>query len=214
LTNSIRFRTLDDSTRGIHHHITEDDKCLYLIEKTSGRDYSFSKANQLISNLKKKPSTSNSYEVTHKANAIRSSANAFRAALNEKWLDIATMVPVPGSKIIGHPDYDDRMGRVCRLIRDNVDVRDLVKQTKSMNASHERNSGDRITLEELLESYEIDENLTNPPPKQIGIFDDVLTAGTHYKAMHTILRARFPDIIITGIFIARRIFPDDEILDF
>lgn len=49
--------------------------------------------------------------------------------------------------------------------------------------------------------------VSQPPPRAIGIFDDVLTAGTHFRAMDTILRARFPNVPITGIFLARRVLP-------
>jgi hypothetical protein len=42
----------------------------------------------------------------------------------------------------------------------------------------------------------------------IGVFDDVLTVGRHYRAMHTVLSQRFPGVPITGIFIARTIHPN------
>jgi hypothetical protein len=58
--------------------------------------------------------------------------------------------------------------------------------------------------------YKIDESLAVPPPRQIGVFDDVLTAGTHFRAMKAILERRFPETRITGIFVARRIFPDPD----
>lgn len=86
------------------------------------------------------------------------------------------------------------------------DVRRLVRQSTSTAASHE-SSGDRVTVGELLELYSIDETLTAPPPKQIGIVDDMLTAGVHYRAMHEMLSGRFPGVPISGLFIARRIFP-------
>jgi hypothetical protein len=35
----------------------------------------------------------------------------------------------------------------------------------------------------------------------------VLTAGTHFVAMRTMLRDRFPQAPIFGFFIARRVFP-------
>jgi adenine/guanine phosphoribosyltransferase-like PRPP-binding protein len=81
----------------------------------------------------------------------------------------------------------------------------LVVQTTSTDAAHESN--DRPSVEELLEIYEIAEDLTQPAPRRIAIVDDVLTAGTHYRAMHTILSQRFPGIPIVGMFVARRIFP-------
>lgn len=117
------------------------------------------------------------------------------------------MVPVPCSKAFGHPDYDDRIERICTGIP-GADVRKLVRQTASTAASHEVQDGNRLTVSDLLEVYEIDESCANPPPSSIAIVDDVLTAGTHYRAMHTILSGRFPKAKIYGIFIARRVFPD------
>ena len=52
---------------------------------------------------------------------------------------------------------------------------------------------------------------TRPFPREIGIVDDVLTAGTHYRAMHDTLRERFPQVPIIGIFIARRVFPEPDL---
>ena len=85
----------------------------------------------------------------------------------------------------------------------------MVNQRASTNASHEVGPGDRVTLEELLDVYEIDETIVEPAPGQMAIVDDVLTAGTHYRAMHTILSQRFPGVPLVGIFIARRVFPDE-----
>lgn len=56
--------------------------------------------------------------------------------------------------------------------------------------------------------YEIDEDQCMPAPTSIAIVDDVLTVGTHYRAMHSVLSARFPNVPIFGLFIARRVFPD------
>lgn len=60
-----------------------------------------------------------------------------------------------------------------------------------------------------------------PPPEQIAqnyifnpaaavgvrnnivIFDDVLTAGSHFKAMKSVIRQHLPDKAIIGVFIAR-----------
>jgi hypothetical protein len=74
-----------------------------------------------------------------------------------------------------------------------------------MDASH--TSENRLTVEELLDAYRIDETLCAPEPRAIGIVDDVLTAGVHFRAMHAILSERFPDASIVGFFIARRVFP-------
>lgn len=77
-------------------------------------------------------------------------------------------------------------------------------------AAHEAAPGERISVQALIDDYEIVEALAEPPPRQIGIFDDVLTAGTHYRAMHTVLSRRFPGVPITGLFVARRVFPPEH----
>ena len=66
-----------------------------------------------------------------------------------------------------------------------------------------------ISPDELIAIYRINEDIAAPPPRAIGVVDDVLTAGAHYRAMHTVLSARFPRVTIFGFFIARRVFPPD-----
>ena len=130
-------------------------------------------------------------------------------ALNPKWLADATLVPIPSSKARGHPEYDDRITKICRAIpSDNpVDIREIVTQTESLEADHET-TGTRTTVDDLLAVYQIDETKVQPAPKSIGIIDDVLTNGRHFRAMKTILQKRFPNVPIYGIFVARRVFPD------
>jgi predicted amidophosphoribosyltransferase len=210
LADHIRFRKIDALTLPDHTRLTAEDVCLFLIEKTSHRDYSFSPANQLIANIKRNPATSSPGALRHKNQDMKKCSMALKHALNGDWLQDAVLIPVPPSKAINHPEYDDRMETICRQIGPEVDVRNLVKQNASMVASHERAPGERPTVEELLAVYSIEENLVNGDPKYIGIVDDVLTAGTHYRAMHTILSNRFTNAKIAGIFVARRIFPDDQ----
>jgi hypothetical protein len=205
-----RLSLIDDSNRGDHFHLTAADTCLYLYEYTSGRNYAFSATNNLISNLKKKPSQAGQPGFHYKGRAIQSCGTALGQALNPNWLGKATLIPVPGSKAANHPDFDDRVTRICQLMRQPTpDVRSLVVQGQSTTASHEAGQGDRVTVNELLDLYAIDEALTAPPPQAIGIVDDVLTAGTHYRAMHTVLSDRFPGVPIVGLFVARRVFPDE-----
>lgn len=204
---TIRFRKVDDSNRCDHYHLTPRDECLYLLEFTSGQGYAFSKANSLISNLKKKP-TASVAELRYKRNAIASCAKALGQSLNHDWIRQAIIVPVPPSKMVGDPGYDDRMFDVAASIIPAADVRHLVRQTRSMNPSHgAAQAGQaRNSVDDLLAAYEIDETLTSDAVTQIGILDDVLTTGTHFRAMHTVLSQRFPNATITGLFIARRVF--------
>lgn len=217
LADPIRLLRIDASNIGDHFHLTADDECYFLFEYTSGHDYTFSATNSLISNLKKKPSESHRRGYHHKTRVIQECSSYFSGGINPDWLNTATLVPVPPSKAAGHPDYDDRITRICRGIsaQPTLDVRQLVFQTESLLAAHETGEGERPTVERFLQVYKIDESKAAPAPTQIGIFDDVLTAGVHYRAMHSILAGRFPGVSIVGIFVARRVFanPFQDVVD-
>ena len=202
-----RFQRIDEMIIGNHHHLNGDDECYFLIEFTSHEGYEYSSANSLILNLKKKPSLRSTNQWPHKIEAMDACSNALRQAINHDWLRTATLVPVPPSKNKIDPEYDDRIERICRGIQVgfDIDIRNLVIQTESYDASHE--SDYRITVNELLDIYQIDEAVAAPAPTAIAIVDDVLTAGVHYRAMHTVLSQHFPVVPIIGVFVARRIFP-------
>lgn len=207
MTN-IHFRWIDDASRPDHTFLETDDKCLYLYEFTKGGGYAGD--NQLIANLKKKPATANDYELEYKQAAIAQAAHALLGALNPEFLNSATFVPVPPSKAATDPTHDDRMTRVCRGLGHSVDVRELVTQAVSMEASHERGVKPRIQVPDLLAVYNINEALALPLPHTFAIVDDVLTTGTHFKAMKAVLLERFPNARIFGLFVARRVFAAPE----
>lgn len=202
------FTQVDELIRHDHNALNADDVCIFLREYKAGAGYE-GETNSLIMNLKKKPSERQTKGGWHyKGHAIKQFSEELATSLNPKWLDEATLIPIPGSKAPDHPDYDDRMEQICNGIREGLDVRSIVKQAGSMEASHTAGDGNRASVEGLIENYQIDETLTDPAPVSIGVFDDVLTVGRHYRAMHTVLSQRFPGVPITGIFIARTIHPN------
>src|SRR5947209_11405304 len=140
----------------------------------------------------------------------------FAATLNDKWLETATLVPIPPSKDRQNPLYDDRIAAICRGINASkpydIDIRELVEQQASIEAAHE--SATRPSVDDLRRIYRINEAIANPAPRAIGIVDDVLTAGVHFRAVKDTLAERFPAVPITGIFVARRVFPDDAEIEF
>jgi predicted amidophosphoribosyltransferase len=81
-------------------------------------------------------------------------------------------------------------------------VRELVLQQRSTAAAHESN--DRPRPRDLVALYDIDETKADPEPQRFVVFDDLLTTGSHFKAVAQVLGDRFPDKPIIGLFIARR----------
>ena len=208
----IRLSKVDETNIGDHSRLLNDDICLFLWEYTAGGGFSSGKANDLISNLKKKPSERTTKGGWHyKARAIDEAAAALSQSLNPEWLKVATLVPAPPSKATDHPDYDDRIEQVVRKIRMppgvTADIRPMVRNRASRASAHE--SEHRPTIEDLVENMELDEAMAaSSPVKSLGVFDDMLTTGTTFRAMATVLGNRYPGVKITGIFIARRAIPN------
>ena len=194
-----------------HVYLDEEDTCFFLGEYTARRGYAFSATNQLIFNFKKDMSRRvYPAEWRYKDLAIQEAAAAFRNAINPGFLDQVTFVPIPPSKARNDPEYDDRVTRMLHQIRSNppIDVRELVVQTVSTDPVHD--SEDRLSPDQIVAIYGIDEALTTPDVRSgIMIVDDVLTTGSHFRAARTMLSERFPSAHIAGMFIARRV-PEAE----
>lgn len=208
---SARFTRIEPEVLDDHSHLAADDECYFLLEYTSGRDYNFGRANSFINNFKKDVKFRARPDVwRYKNEAIAACSKALGEAINRDWLRAATLVPIPPSKSKSDPNYDDRMIRALKGISVGfpIDIRELVIQTKSLRASHEAGE-DRVTVPELLDAYSIDGDLADPAPTAIGIVDDVLTAGAHFRAMTTVLSKRFAGVPIVGFFVARRVFPPE-----
>jgi predicted amidophosphoribosyltransferase len=96
------------------------------------------------------------------------------------------------------------MTRVLQKIRETppLDIRELIIQKTSTAAAHHSDTRPRPeTLEPL---YEINPPLKLPEPKVIGLFDDVLTTGAHFKAAQSLLNSNCslplpqPPLLIPG----------------
>jgi hypothetical protein len=200
-----RLTKIDDLARPDHYYLTAEDDCYFLGEYTARKGYAFSATNQLILNFKKPISARGTAQWKYKERAISDVAAEFRTALNGEWLDMATLVPIPPSKAKADPLYDDRVLRMLRAIRPQPapDIRELVVQRANMAAVHDQEQ--RPRPEEIQANYAIDDALRNPAPQVIGLFDDVLTTGAHYRAACTSLKEAFPNVRVIGLFIARRV---------
>lgn len=203
------MKAFDEETSEIHHYLREGDDCHYFIEYTARKPFDYSDANNFINNLKKSPNKRNSpWEWRWKVKAIDDAAEALARELPKEWLSDSTFVPVPPSKAKDDPEYDDRMWQILTKLGGSVDVRELVYQKTSMEATHV--SDDRHSIGDLVENYEIDEDLIDPAPTHLVVVDDMMTVGAHFRAMVQVLEERFPGIPISGVFLARRIFPAEN----
>lgn len=219
----LRLTEIDELLRPEHFDLRPEDKCYALREYTAYQGYAYSETNNLIQNLKKSPLKRDQPGWNYKGRAIDQVARELRDALNPAWLKSATLVPMPPSKIEGDPEYDDRILQVLRRMAgtDRFDVRQLIRQTANMDPAHAgtQSGKRRPMIHELVNAYQINETVAQPPPSCVGLFDDVLTKGTHFRAAKRVLQARYGvSLEVVGIFAARTVFlkededeePDDE----
>jgi hypothetical protein len=201
---TIRLQQIDDTNRRDHFYLNKEDECYFLYEYTTGAGWQGGDTNQLIHNLKKKKGDGG---YRYKAKAISQCAGALSDTINETWLSNAALIPVPPSKIKTDAGYDDRISQICRGIRKpgQPDVRELVEQIESTEAFHE---GQRQKPEELRANYRFNESHFGNFPDSVGIVDDMLTTGSHYRAVKDMILERAPNCRVIGFFVARRAIPN------
>jgi hypothetical protein len=85
------------------------------------------------------------------------------------------------------------------------DVRDLIEQIES---TEKFKSGDRKKPAELRANYRFAESQLGNLPAQVGVVDDLLTTGSHFRAVKDMILERAPDTRVVGFFIARRAIPN------
>ena len=218
MSTLLRLSKIDPQTRVDHSQldVSDEGNIYYWREYTARRDYSFSATNNLIKNFKITPA---------QKRASPSRSRHKERALNVLALEVAkiiiptvlqhpgTIVPIPPSKMPGDPDHDDRIMRLLKKASGNsaADIRPVVVHTQNTAADHE--GAHRLTFGERLAITGLDRSLLLPAPKWAVIFDDILTNGTHYKVAKTLLAAAWPNVTITGVFIARRVQPPVDFSD-
>jgi len=202
---------LDEIEISQHVDLDPNDHCFYWRKYTTKKGYAFGETNQLIKNFGI-PVTA-THRLSHKQKAIEQIAKEFtQIATKDSTYQDYTFIPIPTSKGRYNPDYDDRLlkllNRISELKKIKMDIRELIIQPSSTQQAHTRSPKKRLAIAELCDIYIVQNDLLNPPPKKIIIFDDVLTKGSHFKAMESILRKHYPNVPISGLFIARSIYPD------
>jgi hypothetical protein len=208
---TLQLQRIDDLLRPEHFFLTAEDHCFFLREYTAGAGFDHGETNSIISNLKKKVDRRGKPEWRYKEAAIQQAGEELRDALTEHLLRQFTVVPMPPSKSKTNAMYDDRVLRIVRVMTDGLgcDVRELVVQPNDMPAAHETDV--RPRPEDWYTAYAIDEALAAPPPTNVLVIDDVLTAGAHFVGLKRRLVERFPGVTIFGVFYARRAVQQDSV---
>lgn len=208
----LKLHAIDDSSRGDHYYLTPEDECYYLHEFTARKGYGYSDGNQFIFNFKKPTNQRHHAQYQYKLKAIASAIAWYRDIFDgiQGAYTECTFAPIPPSKAPGHEDYDDRMWQVVQGVckGKGADARELIQQAGSYEAAHLSEIGARIKPRELRSLYEVD---TRPPKGTVLLFDDVLSAGTHFKAAKCAILAAHPGVQIVGVFLARRVLPDPAV---
>lgn len=206
----MKLQAIDDSNRAAHYYLTPDDECYFLHEFTARKGYGYSPGNQFIFNFKKSPTKRHEAHYQHKLQAIANAIALYRGLFDQVAgiYDGCTFAPIPPSKLPGHPEYDDRMWQVVRGVCEGkgADAREIIRQTDSYEAAHLAGAGaQRIKPAELQVLYELD---AMPPKSTVLLFDDVLSAGCHFRAAKSVILADYPETQVMGIFLARRVLTD------
>lgn len=196
---------IDDVTAGEHFSLDGNDTCFYIWEYAVRQGYTAGPTNQLIKNLKIKPSeiAKTPRRQYYKQQAIDHAAKAVRDLLGQQTAEGEySFVPVPSSKASGDLDHDDRTSQVLQRAFNgwNSDVQPILRVRRSMKADHESN--DRMTLDELLALTDVLQPIT-PLRSTIVILDDVLNSGKHFKVAKSLISAAYRTATILGLFIAR-----------
>lgn len=208
-----RLTQIDETNRGDHPFLEAGDHCFYFGEYFAGKSYKGGPTNQLVFNFKCKPTVAaaNPSRTHYKNQAIQTIASGVRRVIGQQNAERYTWVPIPPSKAIGDPDYDDRLLRMLRLAFQgyDADIRPLIRQTESTPADHEQEA--RLTRDALRAVLQVDMASLLSAPLRNGILlvDDVLNSGKHFKESERRLRQAIPDdVAIAGLFVARCIHPN------
>ncbi|WP_259281653.1 hypothetical protein [Atlantibacter hermannii] len=194
---------IDEFIREQHYYLDADDLCYFFGEYTARQRAAYSETNQLIMNLKKGNERRGLQDYHYKGVAINRVAQMITSTIGN--ISDYTFIPVPPSKCRTDAAYDDRMVAILRTaqgMNPSLDFRELVLQNQSTIASH-ASTANRPTPDEIMANYRLDASLLAGIRSNIIIFDDVLTAGSHFKAMKRFLRQHLPEASILGLFVAR-----------
>ncbi len=201
-----RFTKIDLLTVGDHWFLETTDLCYFLGEYNARKGFGHSPTNQHVYNIKMPMTYRGTPRWRYKDRSIHVAISSLREAFGERVNQI-TLVPIPPSKTPSHSEYDNRIGQIAQGVVAGTrgNVVELIHQTIDMEASHraQESGRARASIEELVAAYQVNSEQATACNPIIGIFDDVLTTGRHFKAMQRVIRHHLPQALVLGFFVAR-----------
>ncbi len=200
-----RWRQID-STQQLAHCDKDFSRHLYYARiLTVRRSYSYSETNQLIRNLKKSVD-SNQAQLAYKEQAISKMVDECTELLSD--VDVSrsevVLIPVPSSKTIDDPLYDNRIERVTQ----GVEMRlkgflscSILQRTKTIEPQHQSQSKRDVNVQQS--SMEVAEGVKNLANRRVILVDDVITSGATVQACCNLISEYVTADQIIGIFWAK-----------
>lgn len=202
--SSALLTRVDELIRPDHYHLTEEDECYFLREYIPGVGWEGGATNSLVANLKKRMDRKDKPEWRYKKRAMVQVAEELTSAFGEYEMSSVVLVPIPPSEAESDPNFDPRMFLIAEEVakRCKAGYRPLLCTPVSRPKLHS-NSKSR-DVEELVRQIALNHDAEQPAPASVVLLDDVLTTGCTFVACKRVLKERFGDIPIVGVFVARR----------
>ncbi len=177
---------------------------------TIGKHAEHSPMNALIHNYKKKPTRKGQPDWPFKEESIKVAADRFRISILQTIgirdrFKKAILVPTPPSHAKNSPEYDDRNLNLLTYLNSHSDIRELILQKESREPLHKSRARNPKELE--MNYYLNPSTNLDLGDSEVWLFDDVLTKGTHFRAMSDFLRSHYPNVKTVGFYIARSVYP-------
>jgi hypothetical protein len=165
---------------GEHCYLNTADEC-YFADSYETR-FRCGKRNQILS-LKRGDDS-----------VIVSIAKELSSALPQEWAGAYTFASMPPSAGVS-----SSIKLMLKLLSVS-DNRDLILQLRDTPSAH---NGWRPTPQQRMELLTLNQLALDPVPRAVVIVDDVLATGAHFRAAKGIVRRRWPQMRVIGVFLAR-----------
>lgn len=198
---SCSWKKLSDVFNGRPIYLTDDDlkTCYIAREYISRGGYQASDDTNMIMNFKMGINVS-SKRLYYRDMAIKQFADELLELFQTDNFINQTIIVIPSSKIKTDIEYDDRMDKVCAILRNNPNIH-IIEPIRRKYSRQSRHTVD--TKRDINSEYnelewicsEWDNNIST-----VVILDDIITSGASFKACQNLILQHYPNINIFGVF--------------